>query len=95
MDNIEKILKEKKSPFWSNISSELYSDCTLKKQKYMNSVFDDLIYHQKGCTWNEETLEMAFLIKYCNASAYRRLWVLSNFRLPPPTTVDFHFQKKS
>ena len=48
----------------------------------MNAVIEDLLHHQKNFTWSEEILQMSFLIKYCDYSAYRRLWILSNFKLP-------------
>ena len=53
----------------------------------MINAFEDIFYHQKGFAWGEEILQMAFLIKYCDSSADRRLWILSNYKLPPPTTI--------
>ena len=65
-----------------------YSIVLRTKKKYMNNVIEDLLYHQRNCCWSEEILQMSFLIKYCYSSAYRRLWILSNFKLPSPTTID-------
>ena len=91
---IEKMFNETKSSLWSIITSIIYQDCSDRKKEYMNSVINDLLFHQKNFAWSEEILQMCFLIKYCDSAAYRRLWILSNFKLPPPTTIDTHFESK-
>ncbi|KAK8845207.1 hypothetical protein M9Y10_021391 [Tritrichomonas musculus] len=95
LDEINLMFKDKNTPIWANIVSNLYSNCPQTQQQFMNDAFRDLFTHKTGEHWNENILQLAYLIKYCNTSCYRRLWILSNFKLPPPTTIDTHFESKT
>ena len=53
-----------------------------------------LLMHKKGQPWPDENiLKFGFLIKYCSAAAYRRLYILLNEKIPPPATIESHFMK--
>ena len=69
-------------------NSNCFENYNLLKQKV-----HDLFFHKPKSFWNENVLKATFLIKYCSESAYNRLWTLSKNLLPPPTTIESHYEK--
>ena len=83
--------KEKNEKFVKKLKSDIISNLDI--QNCVITAVKNYLEAKKGLL-KEQKFEYAFLIKFCSSSAYRRLWIMHQSLLPPPTSVDSHYKNK-
>lgn len=85
---------QKRNCFIEDLANKLYSNSITNKIVF-EKIIGDILNHKKYESWkNKETLESAFLLKYCSSSCYYRLYVFLNKKIPSLTTIESSLSKE-